>query len=88
MSSAVVGKIWKDFCDRFQIAATCVPLFAQDSKGNVKTREIGQKPGRLVLERSEEMELRVVQIVQQLIDDYNKHPHGEREFDGMLYMMG
>lgn len=87
-SSAVVEKIWKDFCGRFQIAQTCVPLFAENSECSVMTREIGKKPVRLVLQRSEAMESRVVQIAQQLIDDYNERPRGEREFDGMLYMMG
>ena len=61
-SSAVVEKIWKDFCGRFQIAQTCVPLFAEDSEGSVKTREIGKKPVRLVLQRSDAMESRVVHV--------------------------
>lgn len=87
-SSALVEGIWKNFCDRFQIVGTCVPLFEEDSAGNVKTREIGEKPRRPVLQRSQAMESMIVRIAQQLIDDYNNRPHGKREFDGMLYIMG
>lgn len=80
--------VWKRFCDHFGITQKCVPLFEEDRAGNVKTKIVGVKPQRLVLQRSQRMDSVIVEVATQLVNDYYNHPLGEREFDGMLYMMG
>ena len=87
-SSSTVQGVWDRFSVDFQIAETCVPLFEEDRDGNVMTKMIGVTRRRPVLQRSQAMESMVIEVVQQLIDDYSTNPLGEREFDGMLYMMG
>lgn len=85
-----VQALWKNLCGKLHVE-DCVPLFAADADGNVRIQQIGKKPRRPVLQRSDEMERKVVGIARRLVDDYNNHkdnPEVEREFDGMLYMMG
>lgn len=84
--SDTVQRIWDEFSNRFDIVENCEPLFATDSEGNVETVMIGQRPRRPVLKRSEEMESMVLRVAGQLVADYESP--GERQFDGMLYMMG
>jgi hypothetical protein len=86
-----VQALWKKLCKKLHVEE-CVPLFATEDDGlTVKARMIGDPPQRPVLQRSDEMERNVVGIAKKLVDDYNCHrdnPEVEREFDGMLYMMG
>ncbi len=51
--------IWNRFCDRFEISTSCIPLFELTDSGHVLTKEIGSKVKRLVLRRSQGLELRL-----------------------------
>jgi len=85
-----VKALWKTLCGKLHFE-DCVPLFATDDHVTVKTKEIGRTLRRPVLQRSDAMEEKVRGIADQLVGDYYRHkdnPEFEREFDGMLYMMG
>ena len=84
-------ELWKKICGDLQVE-DCVPLFATEADElTVKTKMIGDPPQRPVLQRSDKMELKVIDIAKQLVADFKSHkdnPEVERRFDGMLYMMG
>lgn len=89
--SEEVRALWKKICGDLQVQDR-VPLFATEGDElTVRTNMIGDPPRRPVLQRSDEMESKVIGIAKQLVDDYKNHkdnPQVERKFDGMLYMMG
>jgi hypothetical protein len=89
--SEEVKKLWKKLCGDLHVNRR-VPLFATEEDGlTARTKMIGNPPQRPILQRSHEMEQTVIGIAKELVDDYNRHkdnPQVDREFDGMLYMMG
>lgn len=76
--------LWDRFCDRFGVVEDAVPLFDSDTDGNVQVKHIG-KERRPILRRSEECEALILSVTDTLIPDWTS---GEKQFDGMLYMMG
>jgi len=76
--------IWDKFCNRFNIAETCVPLFSNDTEGNVQHKPVG-KDQRPILMRSNECEAMILSVTDVLVNDWTTGAH---QFDGMLYMMG
>jgi hypothetical protein len=86
-----VRALWKKLCRDLHVENS-VQLFAtEDDELTAKTRMIGYLPRRPVLQRSDQMEKKVMGIAEQLIDDYNNHNNNAEvnsKFDGMLYMMG
>lgn len=76
--------IWDRFCSDFNVAETCVPLFATDRDGNVLHRLIG-KNQRPVLMRSPEMDELILSTTDRLIEDWEQRTH---RYDGMIYLMG
>ena len=88
--SKELKELWAKICDKLHVEKR-VPLFAEDGAGNIKTTTFGKPPQKPVLQRSDEMEQKVIDIAKQLVADHNSHkdnPDLERQFDGMLYMMG
>ena len=77
-------KIWKKFCDRYDVLKNCVPLFALNDQGNVDQTPIGIDK-RPVLRRSKECDALILQVSSRLIDDWSRGAH---TYDGMLYMIG
>ena len=76
-------KTWNDFCGRFEINNSCVPLFK--CEGNVvSTIEIGRTNRRFVLERSHQMESLVIHEAAKVIQNYNED---QERFEGLIYMM-
>jgi hypothetical protein len=61
-----------------------VPLFETDPDGHVESKPIG-KDGRHVLKRSKECDRLILNVTDQLVNDWNRKEH---QFDGMLYLMG
>ena len=76
-------KLWIDFCKRFSIRETGVPLFHADN-GFVSVSSVGRNPGRNVLQLSNQMEALVISEVQKVIDDYND---GQHRYEGLIYLM-
>ena len=86
MSAQSAQRIWNSFCDRFNVAKECVPLFKVGENGVVATRTIGKGASqRLVLARSTEMEAVVLREVNKLIEDWEQKRH---KLDGLIYCMG
>jgi hypothetical protein len=77
--------VWDRFCARFNVPASCVPLFALDDDGNVQYKLVGksQKP---ILTRSEACEAMILSVTDDLVQDWKSD--GINRLDGMLYMMG
>ncbi|MCX5044666.1 hypothetical protein OG921_15975 [Aldersonia sp. NBC_00410] len=77
--------VWEKFCARFDIPASCVPLFAMDEDGNVQRKTIGkgQKP---ILMRSGDCEALILSVTDDLVRDWESD--AINHLDGMLYMMG
>ena len=80
MTSALA--IWLDFCQRFRVIESAVPLF-DESDGLVKIRPVGRSQ-RPTLCRSRAMEAQVRSEVETIIEDHPTHGN----LDGLLYMMG
>lgn len=79
-------RIWRGFCDRFQIGKDGVPLFELDPTGAVATRDIGRgATARQVLARSQDMESLLTREVAKLEDDWTAKRH---RLDGLLYIVG
>ena len=76
--------VWDKFCARFNVAESCVPLFATDPDGNVQHKPIGTDQ-RLILKRSEECDAMILSVTDPLVEDWKAGAH---LLDGMLYMMG
>ena len=76
--------IWDRFCVRFNVMELAVPLFETDPDGHVQSKPIG-KDGRHVLKRSEECDRLILNVTDQLVNDWQGKEH---QFDGMLYLMG
>lgn len=76
--------LWETFCARHCVLETCVPLFATDSDGTVRVRNIGRVQKQIFV-RSAECEALILTVTDQLIPDWIS---GAKRFDGMLYMMG
>ena len=86
MSEGSAHRIWRGFCDRFQIAKDCVPLFDLASDGTVSTKTIGRgSSARKVLIRSKEMETMVLREVAKLEEDWSAQRH---KLDGLIYIVG
>ncbi|MBD1859969.1 MULTISPECIES: hypothetical protein [Leptolyngbya] len=74
--------LWQQFCCDYEIRETGVPLF--NAHGNiVKTMPYGQK-GRLLLQRSVEMEALIIDEVSKVVRDFEQ---GENVYEGLIYMM-
>jgi len=86
MSETSAHRIWRGFCDRFQISKECVPLFELDSIGCIATKSIGRGANaRRTLARSGEMEAMVLREVAKLEDDWLAKRH---KLDGLIYIVG
>lgn len=75
-------QLWKEFCDRFRIIESEVPLF-QVINGCVEVFEYGSTK-RSILRRSKQMDQLVINEVDKVIKDYNEHTD---VYDGLIYMM-
>lgn len=75
--------LWKRFCDRMKIAADSVHLFDSDKTLRVGVREVGARSRRVLLKRSPEMEVMVIEAANQLEHDWR----GDGDFDGLIYLM-
>jgi len=71
--------LWDGFCREHRVRESGVPLFACDSAGKVVAAPFG-KDGRMILQRSSEMEALVVREVRKILSADAQH-------DGLLYMM-
>lgn len=86
MSQTNARAIWQDFCNRFEVIHSAVPLFDADLGGFVTTRLIGRGTAqRAVLARSAAMEALIRRHTQLLIEDRES---GQPQFDGLIYCMG
>lgn len=72
--------LWDRFCSEHKILETGVPLFSCDDAGRVASAPFG-KDGRLILRRSVEMEVLIAREVGRVLAP------GERQHEGLLYMM-
>lgn len=71
--------LWDRFCAEHGILENGVPLFVRDDEGRVVTAPFG-KDGRLILQRSPEMEALVVREVGKILS-------AAVRIEGLLYMM-
>lgn len=63
--------IWDRFCDRFNVMEQAVSLFATDPDGHVQSKPIG-KDGWHILKRSEECDRLILNVTDQLVNDWVK----------------
>ncbi|MEI7516723.1 MAG: hypothetical protein WCK81_15155 [Betaproteobacteria bacterium] len=86
MNEGSAHRIWRGFCDRFQISKECVPLFELAPSGCVAKKMIGRgTSARQVLARSSEMESMVLREVAKLEEDWTAKRH---KLDGLIYVLG
>ena len=76
-------KLWIDFCNRFKVRDTGVPLFHSDN-GVVTTIRVGRGTRRKVLQRSTQMEELVISEVRKVIEDFST---GNHRYEGLIYLM-
>jgi len=77
--------LWDEFCKRFEVLQSCVPLFALDETGHVAQKLIGKDVKKAILVRSSECENQIISATDRLYEDWHS---GKKELDGLLYMMG
>ena len=75
-------KLWADFLTYNRVVEESVPLFATKSH-SIETMAFGRN-GRLVLRRSPEMDVRMRQLGNELIDEFDQD---RVTHDGILYLM-
>jgi hypothetical protein len=80
--------LWDEFCLKNDVGKDAVPLFqvAAGSEGNqrlVVTRSFG-KDNRIILQRSEEMDGRIISEVNKVTDD---HYQKSNTYGGLIYIM-
>lgn len=86
MSQTNARAIWQEFCSRFEVIQSAVPLFEVDLDGCVITRLIGRVDSlRPILVRSAAMEALIRHQTQLLIQDRQS---GRPQLDGLIYCMG
>ncbi len=76
-------KLWDDFCVRWGVVDSSVPLFHCDENLVVKIKTVG-KSARQVLCRSALMEALVIEQVTYLLEDVQQE---HTTYDGLIYMM-
>jgi hypothetical protein len=76
-------KLWIDFCKRFRIRESGVPLFRAEN-GVVSISRMGRGAGRRFLQRSTPMDKLVVSEVRKIIHDYTD---GQHRYEGLVYLM-
>ena len=78
-------QIWTNFCDRYNVAGTSVPLFEHSETLRVATKTIGRRNPRVVLQRSPQMEALVIGETNKIVHDWHQGSGGSS--DGLIYMM-
>jgi hypothetical protein len=75
-------KLWNNFCEKYKILETGVPLF-DNSNGIVSSFSYGLDK-RYLLKRSSSMENLVIREVEKVLEDYHRKTN---EYEGLIYMM-
>ncbi|MEA5536672.1 hypothetical protein [Crocosphaera sp. XPORK-15E] len=76
-------ELWQRFCDRYMSDNLGIPLFSVNNNGIVEIKEYGQNQ-RLILKRSEEMEILLISEVEKVLNDFYEET---KTYDGLIYMM-
>lgn len=76
-------EIWNSWTNRYIDTTTPIPLFETDESGKVAYKQYGAD-NRRILKRSEQMDHRIQQEGQQVLDDWEG---GTDSYDGLIYLM-